>query len=149
MKTIMMLLLAICLLGLQQGNAQDNFINKHLAKDAEQESAMSLQLSLSDVLSEEMINDLTEDLSGENKEFKRMIKDLHKMSLLIFNETKASISKKVIAKVKEGTYKTLMRVKDGKSDTVNVWFKENGSKIKEVLALIASEDKVIVVCFSK
>ncbi|BDS12027.1 DUF4252 domain-containing protein [Aureispira anguillae] len=147
MKTIFGIFIAVfCLVGSIQ--AQSNFIEKHMKEYQQNDDFTSINVSLSNLISKEMLNDIRKELGDLDSKFSELIKNLSQMTLLTTEKQTQKHYEKAMALIKKGNYKPLMRVKEGKNSGMSIMVKESTKGVEEVLMLAGGEDDFVLISFS-
>lgn len=147
MKTIIGIFMIVsCLATAMQ--AQDNFIEKHMKAYQEDEDFTSIDVSLSNLLSTEMLKDIQKELGDMEGKFAKLIKNLSQMTLLTTDKGAQAHYDRALSLIKKSSYTSLMTVKKGKNAGMNILVKERGKKVEEVLMLAGGKDDFVLISFS-
>ncbi|MFT5646861.1 MAG: hypothetical protein ACI976_001547 [Aureispira sp.] len=147
MKTIIGIIIAIASFTTVV-QAQDNFIETHMKAYTNNEDFTSINLSLSNVLSLEMLKDIRKELGDAEEQFGKLIKNLSKMTLLTTEKQTQKHYDAAMALIKKGKYVPLMTIKEGKSSGMNILIREGENGVQEVLMLAGGEDDFVLISFS-
>lgn len=128
--------------------AQDNFIEKHMKSYLSDDQFTSINMSLSGILSLEMLKDIRKDLGEIDEKFSKLIENLSKMTLLTTEKQTQKYYKEAMGHIKKDKYIPLMTVKDGKNSGMNILVKEGKKGVEEVLMLAGGEEDFVLISFS-
>jgi hypothetical protein len=147
MKTIIGIIIAIASFTTVV-QAQDNFIETHMKAYTDNEDFTSINLSLSNVISLEMLKDIRKELGEADEQFGKLIKNLSKMTLLTTEKQTQKHYNAAMALIKKDKYVPLMTVKEGKSSGMSILIREGKKGVEEVLMLAGGEDDFVLISFS-
>ncbi len=128
--------------------AQDNFIETHMKAYTNNEDFTSINVSLSNLLSLEMLKDIRKELGDADEQFGKLIKNLSKMTLLTTEKQTQKLYNEAMALIKKDKYVPLMTVKEGKNSGMSILVREGKKGVQEVLMLAGGEDDFVLISFS-
>lgn len=128
--------------------AQDNFIETHMKSYLNDDQFTSINMSLGNILSSEMLKDIRKDLGEIDGKFSKLIENLSKMTLLTTEKQTQKYYKEAMAHIKKDKYVSIMRVKEGKNSGMSILVKEGQKGVEEVLMLAGGEDDFVLISFS-
>lgn len=147
MKTIIGIIIAIASFT-TFAQAQDNFIETHMKAYTDDKDFTSINLSLSNLISLEMVKDIRKELGEVDEQFGKLIKNLSKMTLLTTEKQTQKHYNAAMAWIKEDKYVPLMTVKEGKNSGMSILIRESKKGVEEVLMLAGGEDDFVLISFS-
>lgn len=147
MKTIIAIFIA-AISFIHTTQAQENFIQKHLQSQTQNEDFTSINLSMAGSFAEEIMKDLQADLGGLDNKIMGLIKNLTQLQVLTTEKQAKKYYDETLALIKKENYTSLMSVKEGKETGVNIVAKEGKNGIEEILLLVGEKDEFVLVCFS-
>lgn len=128
--------------------AQDNFIETHMKAYVNDEDFTSINLSLSNLLSLEMVEEIRKELGEVDKQFGKIIENLSKMTLLTTEKQPQKHYNEAMALIKKGKYVPLITVKEGKNSGMSILIREGKKGVQEVLMLGGGEEDFVLISFS-
>lgn len=147
MKTIIGIIIAIASFTTYT-QAQDNFIETHMKAYTDNEDFTSINLSLSNVISLEMVKDIRKELGAVDEQFGKLIENLSKMTLLTTEKHTQKHYNEAMSLIKKDKYVPLMAVKEGKNSGMSILIREGKKGVQEVLMLAGGEDDFVLISFS-
>lgn len=147
MKTIIGIIIAIASFTTCT-QAQDNFIETHMKAYTDNEDFTSINLSLSNVISLEMVKDIRKELGAVDEQFGKLIENLSKMTLLTTEKQTQKHYNEAMSLIKKDKYVPLMAVKEGKNSGMSILIREGKKGVQEVLMLAGGEDDFVLISFS-
>lgn len=147
MKTIIGIIIAIASFT-TFAQAQDNFIETHMKAYTDDKDFTSINLSLSNLISLEMVKDIRKELGEVDEQFGKLIENLSKMTLLTTEKQTQKHYNAAMAWIKEDKYVPLMTVKEGKNSGMSILIRESKKGVEEVLMLAGGEDDFVLISFS-
>lgn len=128
--------------------AQDNFIETHMKAYTNDANFTSINLSLSNVISVEMLKDIRKELGEADEKFGKLIKNLSQMTLLTTEKQTQKYYNEAMAWIKKGKYVPLISVKEGKNSGMSILIREDKKGVKEVLMLAGGAEDFVLISFS-
>ena len=147
MKTIIGIIIAIASFT-TFAQAQDNFIETHMKAYTDDKDFTSINLSLSNLISLEMVKDIRKELGAVDEQFGKLIENLSKMTLLTTEKQTQQHYNEAMAWIKKDKYVPLMTVNEGKNSGMSILIRESKKGVEEVLMLAGGEDDFVLISFS-
>lgn len=147
MKTIIGIFMTVCCFTTFI-QAQDNFIETHMKSYQDDDNFTSINVSLSSLISKEMLKDLKKEMGSLDNKFAELVKNLNKMTLLTTEKSTQLHYNNALSLIKKDKYTPLMKVKEGKNSGMSILVKETVKGVKEVLMLLGGEDNFMLISFS-
>jgi len=147
MKTIIGIIIAIASFTTFV-QAQDNFIETHMKAYTDNDDFTSINVSLSNLISVEMLKDIRKELGEVDKKFGKLIENLNKMTLLMTEKQTQKHYNEAMAWIKKDKYVPLIKIKEGKNAGMSIMVREDKKGVQEVLMLAGGEDDFVLISFS-
>lgn len=95
-------------------------------------------------LSKSLISIMSNFIGDDDVAAQELLNNVESLKLLISEKSDSKLSADAHAFVKSGKYEDLVKVNDG-GNKVRIMVQENGDIIKDVVALVESEDEFIII----